>query len=110
MTDIVRIGGLTIDRHRRTVRVDGQLVTLTVSEYKALTKLAEEPDRCVTHEELIRNHYDVPQEWNDFDLPRTRTVHQALMRVRAKIGKDYIKTVWGVGFRLVDPAEVEAVA
>lgn len=110
MTEIIHIGGLSIDPHRRIVRVDGKLVHLTKAEYKALVFMAQEPERCVGRDELLRNHYDIPQDWDDLDLPRTRTVDSAIMRLRRKIGNKYVHSVWGVGYRLVNPDTVEVAA
>ena len=111
ITDPFTLGALHIDPHRRQVRVDGRIVHLTRSEYNLLLALAVEPDRCLTREDCIRNHFDIPMEWDDFDLPRTRTVDSVVMRLRRKLDRpEFVKTVWGIGWRLVEPAEMEVAA
>lgn len=111
ITEPFTLGALSIDPHRRQVRVDGQLVNLTKSEYNLLLALAVEPDACVTYEDLVRNHYDIPMDWDEFDLPKTRTIASTVVRLRKKLGcPEFVKTVWGVGFRLVEPAEAEVAA
>ena len=50
-------------------------------------------------------------DWDEFDLPKTRTIASTVVRLRKKLGRpEFVKTVWGIGFRLVEPAEVEVAA
>ena len=49
------LGGLQIDLSRHEVRVDGDRVHLTLSEFKVLALLAEQPDAVVSRKELMQH-------------------------------------------------------
>src|SRR5207248_8410830 len=49
------LGGLQIDLSRHEVRVDGERVHLTLSEFKVLALLAEQPDAVVSRKELMQH-------------------------------------------------------
>ena len=78
--------------------VGGRPVALSAKEYELLLKLALEPDRVFTKDELLR---DV---WNFRSSGRTRTLDSHASRLRRKLaaagGGRYIVNVWGVGYRL----------
>jgi DNA-binding response OmpR family regulator len=97
--DIVQAGNLRINPRLRTVERDGQAIELTAREFDLLHFLASHPGQVFTREQLL------DQVW-DFHFPgdpSTVTVH--VRRLREKIEPDpvrphYIKTVWGVGYKL----------
>jgi DNA-binding response OmpR family regulator len=53
-TDRIEVGALEIDRAARRVTVGGETVPLAAKEYELLVKLAEEPKRVFTKEQLLR--------------------------------------------------------
>ena len=78
-------------------------MSLAGREYELLVKLATEPARVFTKEELLR---DV---WGFRSLGRTRTIDSHASRLRRKLnaangGGDYVVNVWGVGYKLVETA------
>ena len=86
-----------LDRARREVVVDGALVDLTAKEFDVLAVLAEEPGRAVTRQELFSRVWD--PVW--VGTGKTLDVHVASLR--RKLGDpELIRTVRGVGYRLVD--------
>lgn len=86
-----------VDRARREVLVDGALIELTAKEFDVLAVLAEEPGRAVTRQELFSRVWD--PVW--VGTGKTLDVHVAALR--RKLGDaDLIRTVRGVGYRLVD--------
>lgn len=89
---------LVLDRSTREVRVDhgaGAPVRLTLQEFELLYALALCPGVVLARSELLQ------AAWGSADAnPRTVDVH--VSKVRAKIGRDYIDTVRGVGYRLRD--------
>jgi DNA-binding response OmpR family regulator len=95
----LRAGGIEIDRPTRTVHVDGQRLGLAAKEFELLAKLAEEPRRVFTKEELLR---DV---WGFRAMGRTRTLDSHASRLRRKIAEltdtPYVLNEWGVGYRLM---------
>jgi DNA-binding response OmpR family regulator len=97
--DRIAVGGLEIDRAARRVCVDCVAVPLAAKEYELLVKLASEPARVFTKEELLR------EVWGFRSLGRTRTLDSHASRLRRKLaaaGGDYVRNVWGVGYSLVD--------
>jgi DNA-binding response OmpR family regulator len=97
-------GPLAIDRVTRRVTVHGLSVALSAKEYELLVKLAVEPTRVFTKEELLR---DV---WGYRSLGRTRTLDSHASRLRRKLtvagADDCVLNVWGVGYRLLAEYEV----
>ena len=93
-------GGIVIDRATRRVTVDGRPAVLAGKEYELLCRLASDPARVFTKEELLR---DV---WGFRSLGRTRTLDSHASRLRRKLGPGsggpFVVNVWGVGYRLLD--------
>ena len=50
---LIEFGALRIDLARRVVERDGEPLHLTPIEYKLLTRLATQPDRVITHQQLL---------------------------------------------------------
>lgn len=92
-----QVGDLHIDSARREVRVEGQPVTLTATEFDLLACLARQPGRVLTREELLADVWDWPA------ASGTRTVDSHVRALRAKIGADRVRTVHGVGYALETP-------
>ena len=100
---ILRIGDLTIDLVARTVEIRENRVELPAREYELLRTLAREPTRVFTREELLR---DV---WGHGHSGRTRTLDSHAYRLRRRLtdagAEGLLRTVWGIGFRLIDAIE-----
>lgn len=93
-------GPIEIDRSTRVVRVAGSPVALSQKEYALLVRLAGEPRRVFTKDELLR---DV---WGYVAQARTRTLDSHVSRLRRKFrdadpDTAYVENVWGVGYRLL---------
>lgn len=98
---VLRAGGLQMEVGRREVRVANRNVNLTASEFEILRVLMEQSGYVVTRSELIRKALG-----SDF-LGLERTLDSHIRNLRYKIEPDpkspqYIKTVYGVGYRLED--------
>ena len=95
----IEVGDLLIDRAARRVTVRGASVMLAAKEFELLVKLAGEPTRVFTKEQLLR------EVWGFRSLGRTRTLDSHASRLRRKLaaaGGDFVRNVWGVGYSLVD--------
>jgi DNA-binding response OmpR family regulator len=93
-------GSLTIDPRTRTIEAAGRKVALAQKEYALLLKLAEDPRRVFTKQELLR---DV---WGYRADARTRTLDSHASRLRRKLraadpSSALVDNVWGVGYRLL---------
>lgn len=95
----LRVGGLRVDRVRRTADVDGKPLDLTRLEFDVLAYLAANPGRVISRKELLR------EVWQRTDSGRTVDVH--LSWLRRKLGEDldrprFIHVHRGVGILLED--------
>ena len=98
--DVIVAGDLVVDRPTRRVHVRDAPVFLSAKEFELVAKLASQPHRVWTKEELLR---DV---WGFRALGRTRTLESHASRVRKKlcVGPDdrFVVNVWGVGYRMLE--------
>lgn len=94
----IQIAGVMIDEDLHELKVDGENVVLTATEFRLLKLLMERKGRVQSRENLLVNvwHYDTDIE--------TRTVDTHVRRVREKLGPyaHLIETVRGVGYRAVE--------
>ena len=94
----MRFTDLVIDRRSHEVRVRGEVVSLTPTEFRLLEVLAGEPGRALTRLELLDRVFGY-----DFEgFERTIDVH--VKNLRKKIEPDprhptYVQTVYGVGYK-----------
>lgn len=96
----ITVGELEINCWARSVRLHGQPVALTPTEFRLLEVLVKSPGRVFTRDELLARAFGP-----DFDgLDRTIDVHITNLRrkVETKGEKRYIVTVHGIGYRLGD--------
>jgi DNA-binding response OmpR family regulator len=98
--DVIVAGDLVIDRPTRRVHVRDTAVFLSAKEFELVAKLASQPHRVWTKEELLR---DV---WGFRALGRTRTLESHASRVRKKLclapDDRFVVNVWGVGYRMLE--------
>lgn len=93
------LGEFVVDFQTRVASRSGQPVHLTHREFALLRYLAEHPSRVVYRDELLREVWGYP------DAPLTRSVDNAVARLRKKIEPDaasprFIHTVHGDGYCL----------
>jgi len=93
------IGGLMIDNERHECSLYGKPVALTPIEFKILWTLCENDGKVVSSESLFET------VWGEEYLDCNNTVMVHIRRLREKLGEPprnpkYIKTVWGVGYKI----------
>ena len=97
--EILRSGAITLDRSGREVKVSGQKVSLTPTEFDLLALMMGSPGRVFTRTQLVEHLVD-----RGFSgVERTLNVH--VRNLRMKIESDpgnprYIETVFGIGYRM----------
>ncbi|HVM08296.1 MAG TPA: response regulator transcription factor [Acidimicrobiales bacterium] len=89
---VVRVGAVEADPATRRVRVGGDDVHLTPTEFDLLHLLGSRPGVVFTREQLLA---DV---WGYRDGSGLRTVDSHVRALRRKLGGDVIRTVHGVGY------------
>ena len=95
-----RLGGLQIDLGRHEVLVDGQRVHLTLSEFKVLSLLAEQPEAVVSRKELMQHL------WASEHVGDEHACEVHISNLRRKIERDpsepqRLVTVRGLGYKLI---------
>ena len=97
--DRLEAGEIEIDRPTRRVTVAGRRVVLPTKEYELLVKLASDPHRVFTKDELLR------EVWGFRSRGRTRTLDSHASRLRRRLSRPgappYVRNVWGVGYCLL---------
>ena len=96
--EVIELGPLLIDRGTRRVLVHGHDVFFSQKELALLVKLASDPDRVFSREQLLR---DV---WGYRSWAPTRTVESHASRIRCKLAAaglgGWMVNAWGVGYKL----------
>ncbi len=93
--EVVSIGPLEVDRGRREVRRDGEVVALATREFDLLAHLAENTGLVLSRRQLLDSVWGA--DW--YGDERTVDVH--IRQLRKKLGEDLpLATIWGVGYRL----------
>ena len=95
--DVVAVGPLEIDPAARQVRVDGDAVHLTPTEFDLLVLLAARPGVVFSREQLLA------EVWGWRDGSGQRTVDSHVRGLRRKLGSGLVRTVHGIGYALEAP-------
>jgi len=99
-SSVRKLAELEVDEDTREVRVDGVVVDLTRTEFDLLAALASRPGRVLQRETLLREVWQTDWEGN----LRLVEAHMSNLRrklVAAGLNSPEIRTVRGVGYRLV---------
>ena len=96
---VLRVGGLQLDRERHEVTVDGEIVQLPLKEFQILALLMLNQEMVVTRETFI------DRVWGYDYVGDTKTLDVHIKRLRAKIEPnsdrpERIITIRGVGYKL----------
>ncbi len=97
---LIRFGDVTVDLARRVVERNQQQIHLTPIEYRLLTHLANQPDRVITYQQLLKAVWG-PGHMEDVHYVR---VHMANLRKKIEVSPSMPKhliTEGGVGYRFV---------
>ena len=92
---------LLLDEHRFSVNFHNQEVILTSVEFQLLKMLVDKPERIFSRDLLMKSMYA------DSRIVNHRTIDSHIKKLRKKLadmsdGKDWIQSVYGVGYRLAD--------
>jgi two-component system response regulator RegX3 len=96
---IRRVGALELDSGRHQVRIDGDLISLTPSEFRLLDLLAGEPERVFSRKEIMQHLWDSSYVGDQ----RACDIHVSNLRRKLEIDPtdpQRIVTVRGVGYKL----------
>src|SRR5213595_2661035 len=103
---VITTGDLLVNLDTKTVEVGGQRVHLTGKEYQMLELLSLRKGTTLT-KEMFLNHL-----YGGMDEPELKIIDVFICKLRKKLanaseGRNFIETVWGRGYVLREPHEVE---
>lgn len=90
--DVLRYRDVAVDFSGHTVQLDGTPLTLTAREFDVLRILLEEQGRCLSKDQIAEKMYG----WDD--EVESNTIEVYVSSLRRKLGKEYIRTVRGLGY------------
>ena len=93
--NLVEHNGLVLDLRTRRVSADGHWVDLSAREFSLAETFMRHPGQVLSREQLLARVWGL-----DFD-PGSNVVDVYVSYLRAKLGKNRLETVRGVGYRLV---------
>ncbi len=93
--DAVEIGGICIDKAAHQVTIDGKDIDLSYKEFELLAYFLENQGIALSREKILNN------VWNYDYFGDARTIDTHVKKLRNKMGDkgDYIKTIWGMGYK-----------
>ena len=91
----VSMGGIVLDKAAHMVTVDGERIDLSYKEFELLAYFMENAGIALSREKILNS------VWNYDYFGDARTIDTHVKKLRAKIGEkgDYIKTIWGMGYK-----------
>lgn len=93
------LGGVLLDIKTKCAWLQGKCLDLTRSEYRLLRLFMLSPDHILTHTQIW---HELHPGKSDFSA---NSVEVQIARLRGKIGKDTIRTVRGLGYRIIDKGD-----
>ena len=94
----LRLGALCVNSRQRQVKLANEEIHLSDREFRLLVALIEMPGSVLSGAQLEERLYGWGEEI------ASNSIEVQLHRLRRKLGKEWIRNVRGIGFKLVDPA------
>ena len=93
--DVLRAGGIEINKAAHEVTIDGRAIDLSYKEFELLTYFMENQGIALSREKILNS------VWNYDYFGDARTIDTHVKKLRSKLGDkgDYIKTIWGMGYK-----------
>ena len=93
--DVIRAGGIEVNKAAHEVTIDGQSIELSYKEFELLTYFMENQGIALSREKILNS------VWNYDYFGDARTIDTHVKKLRSKLGAkgDYIKTIWGMGYK-----------
>ena len=93
--EIIEIGGIEMDKSAHVVKIDGQKIDLSFKEFELLEYFIDNKGIALSREKILNN------VWNYDYFGDARTIDTHVKKLRKKMGEkgEYIKTIWGMGYK-----------
>ena len=91
----IEVGGIYINQSAHEVKIDGEPIDLSFKEFELLTYFVTNQGVALSRERILNN------VWNYDYFGDARTIDTHVKKLRSKLGKkgEYIKTIWGMGYK-----------
>jgi two-component system alkaline phosphatase synthesis response regulator PhoP len=93
VSQIKKFGNIEIDEEQIMVYKKGQSLKLSKKEFQLLTLLTSKPGK------VFRRNNILAKIWGDDIIVGDRNIDTHIKKLRKKLGKDYIQTVRGIGYK-----------
>lgn len=92
---VIEAGGITLNQAAHEVKVDGKVIELSFKEFELLTYFVMNRGVALSRERILNN------VWNYDYFGDARTIDTHVKKLRSKMGDkgEYIKTIWGMGYK-----------
>ena len=93
--ELLEVGGIELNQTAHIMKIDGQVVDLSVKEFELLSYFMLNQGVALSREKIL-NHV-----WNYDYFGDARTIDTHVKKLRSKMGEkgEYIKTIWGMGYK-----------
>ena len=94
-SEIIDVGGIIINKAAHIVKIDDEEIELSFKEFELLTYFVDNKGIALSREKILNN------VWNYDYFGDARTIDTHVKKLRKKLGSkgDYIKTIWGMGYK-----------
>jgi len=91
----IEIGGIIMDKKAHMVTIDGESIDLSYKEFELLSYFIENKGIALSREKILNNVWN----YDYFGDARTIDTHVKKLRSKLKDKGEYIKTIWGMGYK-----------
>lgn len=90
-----KAGAIVLDKTAHEVKLDGKTIDLSFKEFELLDYFLDNQGIALSRERILNS------VWNYDYFGDARTIDTHVKKLRSKLGEhgDYIKTVWGMGYK-----------
>ena len=92
---VKEVGGIVLNQAAHEVKIDGKNIELSYKEFELLTYFINNQGVALSRERILNN------VWNYDYFGDARTIDTHVKKLRSKLGDkgEYIKTIWGMGYK-----------
>lgn len=94
-SEVKKAGAIVLDKMAHEVKLDGKTIDLSFKEFELLDYFLDNQGIALSRERILNS------VWNYDYFGDARTIDTHVKKLRSKLGEhgDYIKTVWGMGYK-----------
>ena len=94
-SEVKKAGAIVLDKTAHEVKIDGKQIDLSFKEFELLDYFLDNQGIALSRERILNS------VWNYDYFGDARTIDTHVKKLRSKLGAkgDYIKTIWGMGYK-----------